>query len=343
MTQNLERSRQLLDEEAALWCMRLAEGQLESEEQRAFEEWISAPGHTEALEDAIKVWGAADQAMHTPEMIRIRAGSFEHFRRVQRGRWSRRVGEQWHWPAAVAASVLILLLGFALFHDPVTVYRTELGERHVAMLDDGSRISLDADTEIEVRLRRDRRALLLRHGRAKFDVARDPLRPFSVTAGDKVIVATGTSFSVELLRRQARILLYEGQVAVINRNDKHVPGRLAHGAIGPADRLLTPGHELVVDLDAPAAQAVVQTVNPAHARSWEGGQLSFEDEPLPMAVERMNRYLTQKIVLEDAGTASLRINGIFEAGNVDAFIEAITANGDVSVRHQGDKLLLRRN
>src|SRR3546814_10479709 len=43
-----------------------------------------------------------------------------------------------------------------------------------------------------------------------------PLRPFSVAAAGKIVVATGTEFSVELLGRETRVILYEGHVAVLN-------------------------------------------------------------------------------------------------------------------------------
>src|SRR3546814_19363224 len=55
-------------------------------------------------------------------------------------------------------------------------------------------------------------------GRAKFDVAKDPQRPFTVAAGDKLVVAVGTRFSVELIDGQVRVILYEGQVEVRDRN-----------------------------------------------------------------------------------------------------------------------------
>ena len=44
--------------------------------------------------------------------------------------------------------------------------------------------------------------LRLESGRAAFDVAKDAQRPFSVAVGDRVVVATGTEFSVEKVNRE---------------------------------------------------------------------------------------------------------------------------------------------
>ncbi|WP_163071616.1 FecR domain-containing protein, partial [Acinetobacter baumannii] len=61
----------------------------------------------------------------------------------------------------------------------------------------------------------ERRALRLLAGRARFEVAKDPRRPFAVTAGDRMVVATGTAFSIELFRAEMRVVLYQGSVSVL--------------------------------------------------------------------------------------------------------------------------------
>src|SRR3546814_18739257 len=88
--------------------------------------------------------------------------------------------------------------------DSTRPYQTEVGERRVALLDDQSRLSLDADSLVEVDMSDRQRELTLVRGRAKFDVAKDPLRTFTVVAGDKMVVATGTSFSVEMVGKAVR-------------------------------------------------------------------------------------------------------------------------------------------
>ena len=58
--------------------------------------------------------------------------------------------------------------------------------------------------------------------------------------------------------------------------------------------------------------------------AWEAGRLMLNNEPLSEAVERVNRY-TNKPILVDPAIANLRVSGAFNAGDVSAFIEAITS------------------
>ena len=65
------------------------------------------------------------------------------------------------------------------------------------------------------------------------------MRPFTVAVGDKLVVAVGTSFSVELINGDVRVILYEGQVEVRDRDDRAV------GAAVAPRVMLTPGAALV--------------------------------------------------------------------------------------------------
>ena len=201
---------------------------------------------------------------------------------------------------------------------------------------------LDSPHEIERALAR----LWLDHGRAKFEVAKDASRPFTVAAADKVVRATGTAFSVELVQGRVVVVLYEGHVAVLNENQAgasqpvqllqsvRTPGSAAlttgPGALIEADEVLTPGHELIAPVRAANAQVVV--VDPIKTLAWEGGQLVFTQEPLGSAVERVSRYTDQKLSIGDARAAAVRIDGVFTAGDTDAFVEGVTEVFPVRVR-----------
>lgn len=299
---------------AGRWCLRLAEGALGPEEQARFQAWLDAdPENLRAFEDAVGVWRAVGETSLTPEVLGMRRDALHGFEAAKRERWGGAPGRRpARWIPAAAAAALLLVVGGAvaarLMLAPAD-YRTGVGERRVLVLRDGSKISLDAATEVKVRYTGHARRLWLERGRAKFDVAKDAARPFTVAAADKVVRATGTEFTVELLRGEVQVVLYEGHVAVLETGEGAKPeplrlaGAAASGAKGPAvpveaDEVLTPGRELTAPVKA--ATAEVSPIDPVRSAAWEGGQLFFDHEPLATAVERMNRYSREKLGVGDA-------------------------------------------
>ena len=95
-------------------------------------------------------------------------------------------------------------------------YRTAIGERRVITLSDGSKLSLDADSEVTVRYGKHDRSLHLLKGQARFDVAHDKTRPFSVVAGSQKVIATGTAFNIDMAGPKVLVTLIEGHVVVLD-------------------------------------------------------------------------------------------------------------------------------
>lgn len=226
--------------------------------------------------------------------------------------------------SAIAAAVVLALAVGVWLHLQPRVYETHIGERRVAVLSDGSKLSLDADSRVKVRYLGDRRELRLERGRALFSVAKDPSRPFTVLADGKAVRAVGTEFSVERLGGQVRVILYEGRVAVLADSARGVSEPVRIGSKrATADQALRPGGELVLSAGQPVA--LLGAADMGRSLAWEGGQLVFSDEPLSSAVERINRYAKRPIALADADAGEVLINGVFSAGDTDAFIEGVTA------------------
>ena len=311
------------DEQAASWCMRLADAQLSADEQADLDAWIAAdPANAAAFEEAVATWQRIDATTSMPEMIRFRAEAVEGLRQANARRWARSPGRRWTVSAAMAACLAMLIVAAVLLlGDRAQTYRTDTGERRVVMLDDGTRLTLDASTRVDVRMERDRRRLELIAGRAKFDVAHDPLRPLSVLARNRLTVATGTSFSVELLPRQVRVILYQGKVEVLEQAQDGANRNLL--AARADDAALTPGHELIASTAGPEVR--INDTDVERSLTWETGLLSFDGEPLALAVERINRGARNKLVVGDAQIASYGISGVFAAGDVDAFVEGVSA------------------
>ncbi len=320
-------------ETAATWCLQLAEGPLPDEIQRAFDVWLAEhPDNLVAFERSVGMWRQVGEAATSPELVDIRQRSLATFKRRNQQRWTPRTLNSRR--IAAIAAVLLMLAGSAWWWQSAPeIYRTGIGERRVVMLDDGSRASLDASTEVDVRMRGDRRELHLVAGRAKFDVAKDPLKPFSVRVGDKLVVATGTSFSVEAINGRMRVILYEGRVVVLDRPLVQAEGQPARPE-SINEVALTPGRELVVGMSGKSEPQIAKA-DPVRSLSWEAGQLVFNDEPLGLAVGRINRYSSRRIELQGA-VGQMRVNGVFNTGDVEAFATGVEETLPVRVTRERD-------
>lgn len=331
-------------ERAAEWAVRLMD-RMPAKDQEEFAAWLAAdPLNGQALEQVVAAWHAVDHYAASAEIVALRESALAEARRALRRRYS--------WPIRrrgwlVAAALLLTIAGGGLWRWLTPqAYATGLGERRIVALSDGSKISLDASTIVHIAYSRDKRQLWLQQGRAKFDVAKDPLRPFSVAAANKVVVATGTTFSVECIENQVRVVLYDGHVAVLESDGGKGPHSLVVGPTqGPIDRLLTVGHELILATDKPSSGGRFEPVSvelndPGRSLSWESGLLVFEDEPLTLAIDRMNRYAEKRLVIADPALARLRISGVFRAGDTDALLEGLAAAFGVEARQGSDAIEL---
>jgi len=85
---------------------------------------------------------------------------------------------------------------------------------------------------------------------------------------------------------------------------------------------LVPGRALLASLVSDYSH--VQPSDLVGTLSWESGLLTFSNEPLQSAVERVNRYANTRFAIADAGTARLPVSGVYPTSNPEAFAEGIT-------------------
>ncbi|HRP30380.1 MAG TPA: FecR family protein [Agriterribacter sp.] len=121
----------------------------------------------------------------------------------------------------VGASLFFLMSVFLFLWDtqkPLSVdemiYRTGFGERIEIALDDGSKITLNANSIFKWtgnwKNTRNRNASLV--GEAYFEVSKQDGIPFSVYTNDVVVEVLGTSFNVDSRNKATKVYLDEGKV-----------------------------------------------------------------------------------------------------------------------------------
>lgn len=206
-----------------------------------------------------------------------------------------------------------------------SILATGVGEIRSQRLADGSTITLDTDSAIEVGISPKSRILRLIRGRARFDVAQG-IPPFSVEAGGRTVTARGTVFDVGLCREGVRVMLIQGLVEVRARGA---------GAAAAGSRLVA-GQTLVV---APRGQRIAAST--PGSDQWVKGMLSFDGAPLSSVLEEANRYSAHKLRLADARLGGLRVTGIFRALPTDALAASLGTAFDLRVERvqNGDYLL----
>lgn len=327
-------------EAAMMWRQRMEAPDWSVDDDAELETWLQADErHERAFSRTGEVWTVFDQHVAAPELIAAR--------RALLGRVQRQVKGRWNAPArlptrrlAAAAVIAAVVLGAGIW--PLAaqgdVYQSGRGERRVVILRDGSVLSLDALTKVSVRYSKDARRLTLQRGQARFDVAHDTTLPFSVTARDRTVVATGTAFNIDILKPEVRVTLIEGRVLILPHEPAPIP-LVTRPATSPKSVELHAGEALVAARDA--APRLVAKADLEQATSWQKGKLMFDREPLRDAVEQMNRYSERRIVVADARAAAIPISGVFNAGDVNAFLEAINGFVPVTVTEKSDEVVLR--
>jgi transmembrane sensor len=305
--------------EAAAWRARLAEGDLESSPELA--DWIAADARNAAAWKRVQdQWTLFGEHATAPEIIDLRCRALAHAHEAGRRRWVRSKRFAIAHRLAIAAGILIVAIGgsFVWTHQP-DVYSTLAGERRVVTLADGSQVALDSRSEVKVRYSARARELTLTSGQARFDVAHDLERPFSVTADGHRVIATGTSFNVDLFGPSLLVTLIEGHIVVAPEPTFSQAANIDN----QIDRIILDAGEQVVF--SPQAPPSVAHVNLGQATAWENGEVVFENDPLPIVVARINRYARHGVVIADTQTSELRISGVFHTGDIDGFVSTIAA------------------
>ncbi|ACG78804.1 transcriptional regulator [Phenylobacterium zucineum HLK1] len=303
--------------EAAEWFAKLNKLSVTTDALRTFREWKKDPDNAAAYAAVERTWSEARSLRSDPDIRR--AADEALARRPARPAASR---ASRLWPAAVVAALLVavLLVGaaaVALTQRPVS-YATAHGEQRLVVLEDGSRLRLNTDTAVTVSFRGEARRLALKRGQAFFEVAHDPSRPFIVTAGDTTVRALGTRFEVWRRNDGARVTLVEGKVSVTRGQQ--------------APTVLAPSQSVVATRDG---LTPVTSVDPVQTTGWTTGRLTFRDTPLSEAVAEINRYSAQTIALDPAAPASRPVSGVFDAGDTDAFVDAVGVLLNLEAERQG--------
>ncbi|WP_411384944.1 FecR domain-containing protein [Pseudomonas sp. MPB03] len=276
-------------EEAAEWLMRLSERDLSDSERAEWECWrASSPERGRAWSRAQVLQGKlgglprslAMSALDRPSNPERRTalGKLALLLAVVPAGWgSWKLAQSQQWSAD---------------------YRTAVGERRELTLADGSHITLNTDTAIDVLFDTRQRLIQVREGEILVQTAPDAspqARPFLVSTREGRMQALGTRFTVRQLPSTTHLAVLEGAVRieladarqaaplVVNAGQRTDFSAQAFGPLRPADR---------------------------NVGAWNQGMLMADKMRLADFVAELARY-RRGFVRCDPAIAELRVSGAF--------------------------------
>ncbi|MCW2272345.1 fec operon regulator FecR [compost metagenome] len=284
--------------EAAQWLTETMDGPLNPEQEQALHRWRMADPENE------RAWLHIHALRQRLSGLDRRAG----YQSLSKDQGSSR-------RSAIKALALLGLFGCAgqlLYRSQSTAgiaYNNGASSPRTLHLDDGSQLTLDAETEVVVYLTAEYRHLQLNSGRLMINsghAAPYAAAPLSVLTPQGSIRALGTRFLVELLDTSTRVSLFEGSVELQPQN-------------APLNTLrLKPGERSRLD----TWQASANTPD-ALEPAWSKGLLVAEDMRLDAFARQLARYRPGVLRCSE-DVAGLRISGVYPLSDSDAVLHALS-------------------
>jgi transmembrane sensor len=310
--------------EAAVWVMELHGPDRNRDLESRVRRWIAEdPRHAAAFERATDAWQhSGDLPRQAPERAPDSAWGHKRIRTT----------------GAALAGMAALCAAFAcaVYFLRDDTLATGASEQRTVDLSDGSQVTLNSNSRVVIQFGDHARKVTLKSGEALFDVAKDRSRPFVVIAGERKVIAVGTSFEVrreEPAGSTFSVTLVDGHVAIepLSWPDT-LPGVGTNGVklLNPGERLRFTG-DANESLDSPSIEKIT---------AWRRGQLIFDDASLAEAAAEFNRYGTRRLSIKDPAARNLRVGGVFRIGDPYSFAQSMADTYHLRIAIQGKTIIL---
>ena len=290
--------------EAAHWLTLCMDGELQPEQAQAFRRWRSADPDNE------RAWQHIESLRGRLAGLQPTAG----YRSLSQSDGSRR--------RVVKALVMLALVGGTgglAYREPWRdgaglTYHNGASAPRALTLADGSQLTLDADSTLEVNFDARQRTLRLLRGRLLISTGHDPLRAFSVKTAHGSVLALGTRFVVHALPERTEVALFEGALKL---SPLHTTPQLL--SAGERTRFTAAR----IDSSTPAGREPL----------WGSGALEADNMRLEHFIAELARY-RPGLLRCAREVADLRISGVYPLADSDAVLDTLTQSLPVRINRR---------
>ena len=200
--------------------------------------------------------------------------------------------------------------------------RTATGQRSRFALDDGSMLTLDARSAMDLNFDASQRQLWLRRGRALLDIAADP-RPVLLHSLHAKLSLLRGKFMVERDETSTQVAALVDHLLI-----EHSSGHSLRLQAGEAARIDASG---ITTLGS----------NPLQLTDWLHGRVSLDNAPLLELVERLRAYRSGFLRVSPEA-AALRVQGVFALDDSDRTLAALAETLPLLIRSYGPLTLIEK-
>lgn len=290
--------------EAATWLMEMHDGPLSPERRAQLMAWRQRSAeHERAWEKAALLMDKFDHLPPTGAVALRKAPA------------RRRAIKTMAALLAVAPAAW-LAYRYAPWLQDENTYRTAIGERKQIVLPDGSRLSLNTDSEIALHFSPSLRGILLRRGEIMITTAKEA-RPLLVMVDGGNIRALGTRFVVRRLADRSRVAVLEGAVEISLDE-------------APYTQMIVPSGKQSA-LSATRIDALSDA--DGNSTAWTTGMLIAHQMPMADFVAELSRYRRGSLECDPA-LATLPVSGVFPLEDTTLSLSLLEQTMPVKIQYR---------
>ncbi|KAF1024522.1 MAG: Protein FecR [Acinetobacter bereziniae] len=321
-----------IDDEALEWVLALTSGNCSTKKIAACKKWRQQSNqHEYAFQQARKLWltlGSSD-SLTTDLFLELQTSVPSPFTATSPSPFSVPHFLFWHHRYQNPKRILPLLffiLGVFISSIyllmPKYDFETDYGQIQNFQLSDGSKITLNTNTGIKVNFSSTHREVLMEKGEAYIQVSHSNI-PFIVKAGDNVISALDSAFSVAKNDKTIKVTVSNGQLDISKPSSDRIS--------------LFRGQQALLN----KYQIKLSEVNVNQQLAWTKGILIFSNESLYKIINTVREYYDRKwLVYINNKNQNKLFNTTVNIHEIDEWVNGLSKIDNLKTKDIGPFLLV---
>lgn len=306
-------------------------GECSEQESKEVNEWIKSNPENKKLLNALKKgWDLPEKDLPQVDTEQMWINLTSKAGIASKGKKSFHIN--FSYLRAVAAVVLLALLPIlyfsydSLFNDNYIVHSVPFGANNQIVLEDGSKINLDAGSTLKYSndYNKEIREVFI-EGEGFFEVAHNPEKPFIVNFSMGQVKVLGTKFNVrnwpEL--QNTKVTVSEGMVSLSNEN---------------GNIILTKGFMGNIDIEGQITSE--QNIDAEKSKSWMNKEFYFQNVKLNNILSQLERWYDVKFDLQNQSIGNEHLTVHIEPKPIGNILELISVITNLDYQINGNRIRL---